>query len=111
MTTPPANSTVEPMIPHFSANTLTKFRVCTGFPQDSRASYDYIHYNGNPTPDSVGVGEKPLNHGTACAGIVAMAKDNSQCGVGVAYDCNIGGLLSIDCLLTISQFVQYSQTG
>ena len=39
--------------------------------------------------------QKPHDHGTACAGIVAMAKDNDQCGVGVAFDSNIGGELYI----------------
>ena len=42
----------------------------------------------------MGFGEEPLDHGTACAGIVAMAKDNGQCGVGVAYNSNIGGVIN-----------------
>ena len=59
------------------------------FSQDSRASYDYIYYDGDPTPDFVV--EQDNDHGTACAGIIAMANNNKQCGVGVAYDCSIGG--------------------
>lgn len=32
-----------------------------------------------------------LSHGTRCAGEVAAVANNSVCGVGVAYDANIGG--------------------
>ena len=31
------------------------------------------------------------SHGTSCAGEIGMARDNSYCGVGVAYDCRLGG--------------------
>ena len=31
------------------------------------------------------------SHGTSCAGEIGMAKDNDYCGVGVAYNCNLGG--------------------
>ena len=31
------------------------------------------------------------SHGTACAGIIAMEKDNNVCGVGVAYRSSIVG--------------------
>lgn len=31
------------------------------------------------------------NHGTSCAGVIAMVKDNGVCGVGVAYNANIAG--------------------
>ncbi|VDL79940.1 unnamed protein product [Nippostrongylus brasiliensis] len=31
-------------------------------------------------------------HGTRCAGIIAMAANNSKCGVGVAYRSTLGGL-------------------
>lgn len=31
------------------------------------------------------------NHGTSCAGIIAMAKNNGVCGVGVAYESQIAG--------------------
>ena len=30
-------------------------------------------------------------HGTGCAGIIGMARDNNYCGVGVAYNCKLGG--------------------
>ena len=31
------------------------------------------------------------NHGTSCAGIVAMVKSNNVCGVGIAYESQIAG--------------------
>ena len=30
-------------------------------------------------------------HGTRCAGEVAASANNSICGVGIAYEANIGG--------------------
>ena len=36
-------------------------------------------------------------HGTSCAGVIAMAKDNNYCGVGVAYDARLVGKLSCYC--------------
>ena len=59
------------------------------------ASYDFVNSDGDPTPDPVDHDQSPHDHGTACAGVVAMAKDNDQCGVGVAYDCSIGGELTL----------------
>ena len=32
-----------------------------------------------------------LRHGTKCAGVIAAGRDDRLCGVGVAYDCGIGG--------------------
>ena len=32
-------------------------------------------------------------HGTSCAGEIAMVHDNGVCGVGVAYNARIGGIL------------------
>ncbi len=34
-----------------------------------------------------------FSHGTRCAGEVAAKANNSVCGVGVAYNANIGGML------------------
>ena len=60
--------------------------------QDADASYDFVHYDDDPTPDESAV---ELNsHGTSCAGEVAMSR-NCSCGVGVAYDCKIGGRYNI----------------
>ena len=35
------------------------------------------------------------SHGTSCAGIIAMEKSNGVCGVGVAYNSNITGIIII----------------
>ena len=32
-------------------------------------------------------------HGTSCAGIAAASRNDSTCGVGVAYDANLSGRL------------------
>lgn len=45
----------------------------------------------DPSPD-IYYGDEIQDHGTSCAGEIGMAKSNDQCGVGVAYDCNLGGL-------------------
>ena len=52
--------------------------------QDQNASYDFVDFDLDPTPD--------LNnsHGTQCSAIVGMA-NNNVCGIGVAYQANIGG--------------------
>ena len=60
--------------------------------QDALASYDFVWYDYDPTPD-VNYDE-PNRHGTSCAGEVAMGK-NHTCGVGVAYGCNIGGITGL----------------
>ena len=67
-------------------------------PQDSAASWDFAHGDGDPTPDKY-TGDEPDSHGTSCAGEVGMAKDNSHCGVGVAYNARIGGELYVDTIL------------
>ena len=59
--------------------------------QDSLASYDYIHYDYDPTPDHY-FGDHPDEHGTSCAGEIAMVKDNGRCGVGVAYESSLGAM-------------------
>ncbi|XP_066264557.1 furin-like protease kpc-1 isoform X3 [Branchiostoma lanceolatum] len=60
---------------------------------DPEASFDYSdpqNLDGNPMP--VPESDDPMNHGTRCAGEVAMEADNDSCGVGVAYDARIGGI-------------------
>ena len=52
------------------------------------ASFDFVHRDSDPTPDYNA--DEPNRHGTSCAGEVGMAKGNDHCGVGVAYECNIG---------------------
>ena len=54
--------------------------------QDSSASYNYIESVTDPSPYSIFD-----SHGTSCAGEIGMARDNSYCGVGIAYNCKLGG--------------------
>ncbi len=58
--------------------------------QDSSIQADVVDGDGNPLPivDSNGARE---SHGTNCAGEIAMAKNNSHCRVGVAYNSQITG--------------------
>ena len=60
--------------------------------QDSSLQLDALDDDGDPFPiiNEDGVRE---SHGTNCAGIVAMTKNNSHCGVGVAYNSQITGTL------------------
>ncbi|VDN50108.1 unnamed protein product [Dracunculus medinensis] len=53
---------------------------------DSKASYDLINNNNDPMPIKNGLN----NHGTRCAGEIAMVANNSICGVGIAYRASIG---------------------
>ena len=51
--------------------------------------YDYVDDDSNPFPiESSGQRE---DHGTSCAGEIAMVKNNGVCGVGVAYQSSITG--------------------
>ena len=34
-----------------------------------------------------------VSHGTNCAGVIAGAANNGLCGVGVAYEANIAGII------------------
>lgn len=45
--------------------------------------------DNDPTPSYNGMNQ----HGTRCAGEVAMIANNGKCGVGVAYNAKIGGKL------------------
>lgn len=61
---------------------------------DPRASFDMNNNQSNPFPryDSADTN----NHGTRCAGEVAMIADNRKCGVGVAPRARIGGIKCLD---------------
>ncbi|XP_074626751.1 PC3-like endoprotease variant B [Acropora palmata] len=60
---------------------------------DQKASYDFNDMDADPKPRD----SDPDNcHGTRCAGEVAAVANNSACGVGVAYDANIGGVRMLD---------------
>lgn len=58
------------------------------------ASYDFNDDDSDPFPryDSLNYN----NHGTRCAGEVAMVANNKKCGVGVAYDAKVGGIRMLD---------------
>ena len=61
---------------------------------DPKASWDSNDDDPDPFPrydDS-----DSNNHGTRCAGEVAMSANNLKCGVGVAYNAKIGGIRMLD---------------
>ncbi|XP_076465280.1 neuroendocrine convertase 1-like [Babylonia areolata] len=65
---------------------------------DPLASYDL---NGNDPDPLPRYDDKDSNrHGTRCAGEVAMTANNSFCGVGIAFNCNIGGIRLLDGTIT-----------
>ena len=47
-------------------------------------SYDFINEDSNPYFSYAW-------HGTRCGGVIAAVKDGQTCGVGVAYNANLGG--------------------
>lgn len=49
-----------------------------------QASYDFIENDQDPS------NHFPW-HGTSCGGIIGSAKDGRTCGVGIAYNSNLGG--------------------
>ncbi|KAI6182681.1 PHOMO B domain-containing protein [Aphelenchoides bicaudatus] len=59
---------------------------------DPNASYDLNGNDYDPTPTM----DEFNKHGTRCAGEIAMAANNSFCGVGVAYNSKIGGVRMLD---------------
>ena len=48
--------------------------------------YDFVEDDADPLPAN-----PLLNHGTQVAGTIAMGKDDSICGVGVAYQSTVTG--------------------
>lgn len=44
------------------------------------------------------------SHGTRCAGEVSAARDNDVCGVGVAYDSKVAGIIL---LTVVNTFVSH----
>ncbi|ELU12894.1 hypothetical protein CAPTEDRAFT_52595, partial [Capitella teleta] len=53
--------------------------------------------DNDPMPDTSSADN---SHGTRCAGEVAAKADNGKCGVGIAYNANIGGVRMLDGLVT-----------
>ncbi|XP_067884680.1 PC3-like endoprotease variant B [Heterodontus francisci] len=57
---------------------------------DLNASFDLRKAHG------VSHNKKIYRHGTQCASVIAMDANNSFCGVGIAYNARIGGILLLD---------------
>ena len=61
-------------------------------PQYPSASFDFINYDNDPTPDPpASSSDEPNSHGTSCAGEIAMTR-NSKCGSGVAFESKFAGM-------------------
>lgn len=54
---------------------------------DPLASLDLVDLDGIPNP----MGENS-GHGNRCAGVIAATANNSECGVGVAFNSKLGGI-------------------
>ena len=59
--------------------------------QNKDISWDYNGNDDDPSPSS-----SSNAHGTRCAGEIAMIANNAKCGVGIAYNSNIGGIRMLD---------------
>lgn len=60
---------------------------------DKNASYDFNDNDDDPFPND----SDPYNaHGTKCGGEVGAQEDNGICGVGVAFNVNLGGVRMLD---------------
>ena len=65
--------------------------ITSRVPQNSSASYDFMHYDSDPQPDPPeSSSDEPNSHGTSCAGEIAMTR-NSKCGTGVAFESKFAG--------------------
>uniref|UniRef100_A0A0M3I8X5 P/Homo B domain-containing protein n=1 Tax=Ascaris lumbricoides TaxID=6252 RepID=A0A0M3I8X5_ASCLU len=64
--------------------------------KDPQASYDLNDNDSDPMPTF----DELNRHGTRCAGEIAMAPNNSFCGVGIAYGASIGGVRMLDGKIT-----------
>ncbi|KAJ7328622.1 hypothetical protein OS493_023891 [Desmophyllum pertusum] len=56
---------------------------------DQEASFDFEENEEDPGSNNI---DKSVSHGNGCAGIIAAVANNSFCGVGIAYNANIGGI-------------------
>ncbi|XP_053128395.1 furin [Hemicordylus capensis] len=61
---------------------------------DPEASFDVNDQDSDPQPRYTQMNDN--RHGTRCAGEVAAAASNGVCGVGVAYNAQIGGVRMLD---------------
>ncbi|XP_078620006.1 neuroendocrine convertase 1-like [Branchiostoma floridae x Branchiostoma japonicum] len=65
---------------------------------DPDASFDFNDNDADPQPRYEETNEN--KHGTRCAGEIAMAANNSECGVGIAFNARIGGVRMLDGVVT-----------
>ncbi|XP_059160096.1 neuroendocrine convertase 1-like [Physella acuta] len=65
---------------------------------NANVSHDFFDNDTDPTPRYDN--ENSNNHGTRCAGVVSMMADNHICGVGIAFNSNIGAIRVLDGALT-----------
>jgi furin len=65
---------------------------------DPNASFDLNDYDPDPQPRYDPTNEN--KHGTRCAGEIAGKANNSNCGVGVAFNSRIGGIRLLDGKIT-----------
>lgn len=56
---------------------------------DPTASLDLVDLDDTPAPDPVGTF---AGHGNRCGGVIAASANNSQCGIGVAFNAKLGGI-------------------
>ena len=54
--------------------------------QVPQVAYNYIQNHQDPSTNFP-------SHGTSVGGIIGSVKDNDVCGVGIAYEVNLGGTL------------------
>ncbi len=60
--------------------------------QISRLSADFVDMDDDVSPSIDPATGRPDHHGTRCAGVMAMARSNGVCGVGVAYKSGVAGI-------------------
>ena len=63
-----------------------------------QVAFNYVLNEQDPSTNSP-------SHGTSVAGIVGAAKDNDICGVGIAYEVNLGGNINTHVCVTIMEFI------
>ncbi|XP_056300760.1 neuroendocrine convertase 1-like [Pseudoliparis swirei] len=79
-------SIIDDGVDHTNKDLKRNFEALASF--DLHASHGLSH---DPMPERDG----ESSHGTRCAGEVAMEANNSYCGVGVAFNARIGGIIHI----------------
>ena len=63
--------------------------------QVDQASYDFVDEDKDPS-------NQYPDHGTSCGGIIGAVKDEETCGLGIAYNCNLGGKYMNTCIFQLN---------